>query len=110
MLKLLTLNAVITGMVFGANEPQVYWFGDLDPKTRALQGQLTIQAPTDADGLTGYRLYATADGSTTLPLDFADGSSQGGNAWQYEHTLDKVRRGMFGFCQFWAGGLEGIGF
>ena len=91
MLKLLTLNAFLVGKAFGNAEPQGYWFGDLDPKTRSLQGQITIRPPSDALGLTGYKLYPTGDGSTALALDFADGSSTGAaGTEQYELVMTRV--------------------
>lgn len=45
---------------------KVVFFGDLDPKVRVLQGEISIVPPTYAAGLTGFRAYSTADGNNNL--------------------------------------------
>jgi hypothetical protein len=56
----------------GMYEPKATFFGDLDPKTRVLAGEITVVAPSFAMGLQGYRFYPTGDGSTNLALEWSD--------------------------------------
>ena len=58
-------------------EPKATFFGDLDPKTRVLAGEITIVPPAYANGLQGYRLYPTADGNTNLALEWSDTTADG---------------------------------
>jgi hypothetical protein len=56
----------------GMYEPKATFYGDLDPKTRVLQGEITVVAPAHAMGLQGFRLYPTNDGETNLELRWSD--------------------------------------
>ena len=56
----------------GLYEPKATFWGDLDPKTRVIMGEITVVAPAFAMGLQGYRLYPTADGNTNLDLRWSD--------------------------------------
>ena len=53
-------------------EPSGTFYGDLDPKVRTLQGEITVMTPSYAMGLRGYRAYPTSDGSSNLPLVWSD--------------------------------------
>ena len=46
----------------GEEEPIPRFWGDLDPKTRVVQGEITVIAPVYAMGLTGYYFYPTSNG------------------------------------------------
>jgi hypothetical protein len=77
-------------------EPSATFYGDLDPKTRVLQGEITVVSPSYSMGIKGYRAYPTADGSTNLPLVWSDSTAreQSGPGErsanpQFEVTLDK---------------------
>jgi hypothetical protein len=63
-----TLQVVDIGM----KEPAGTFYGDLDPKTRVLQGEITVVTPAYAMGIQGYRLYPTSDGDTNLNLVWSD--------------------------------------
>jgi hypothetical protein len=62
----------------GQYEPKATFFGDLDPKTRVLAGEITVVAPSFAMGLQGYRFYPTADGDTNLALRWSDTATDEG--------------------------------
>ena len=70
-------------------EPSASFFGDLDPKTRVLMGEITIRAPTHAMGLQGFRLYPTADGDTNLDLRWSDTTGPNTNIAQFALNLNK---------------------
>lgn len=59
-------------MDVGEHEPKALFFGDLDPKTRHLQGEITLISPEYSMGLFGYRFYATQNGESNLPLVYSD--------------------------------------
>jgi len=93
MLRLLTLSAILFAPVSGqvptsAEEARAEFFGDLDPKARAVQGQITIRPGYNADQLQGWRLYATSTGTDHLTENFADGSGAGGTDAQFVLDLD----------------------
>lgn len=70
-------------------EPHASWSGDLDPKSRSLQGTVTIRPGPDARKLTAWKLYPTGDGShaNRKELKFADGTGPGGQNHQYSHSI-----------------------
>ena len=71
-------------------EPKVTFFGDLDPKTRVLMGQITVRAPAKgAMGLQGYRAYPTNDGNNNLPLQWSDTFGPNTDHAQFALNLDK---------------------
>ena len=72
-------------MDIGLREPTATFFGDLDPKTRVLQGEITVVAPAYAMGLQGFRLYPTNDGENHLNLIWSD--TQGPNTDNAQHAL-----------------------
>jgi hypothetical protein len=74
---------------FGQYEPRARWYGDLDPKTRVIAGEITVIAPSHAMGLQGYRLYPTADGQSSVALSWSDGSGDGSLSAQFSHNLAK---------------------
>ena len=65
-------NTTIQLLDIAEYEPRATFFGDLDPLSRRLLGQITLQARNQALGLFGYRLYPTADGDTNLPLYYSE--------------------------------------
>jgi hypothetical protein len=77
-------------------EPDGKFYGDLDPKTRVLQGMITVITPAYAMGIRGYRAYPTNDGTNNLPLVWSDSTAreqEGRGARspnpQFIHILDK---------------------
>jgi hypothetical protein len=73
----------------GLYEPKAVFYGDLDPKTRSLQGEITVTAPLFAMGLQGYRLYPTANGNDNLALTWSDTKGVGTDDAQLSEDLDK---------------------
>jgi len=80
----------------GEYEAKATFYGDLDPKTRVLQGEITVVTPTYAMGLFGYRAYPTNDGVTPLPLIWSNnqkaetvGMGEGSANPQFILVLDK---------------------
>jgi hypothetical protein len=64
----------------GMYEPKAVFYGDLDPKTRVLQGEITVTAPAYSMGLQGFRLYPTNDGKTNLELRWSDNTDDSADA------------------------------
>jgi hypothetical protein len=61
-----TLDSVLGVKKIQLGVGSVSFTGDVDPKTRSISGTITIQAKKGANGLQGYLLYPSADGSENI--------------------------------------------